>query len=223
LDIAVTEARPDPELDAFASPRATYDTVASAYAATVLDELSHKLLDRFAAAVADRSQCAGPVCDLGCGPGHIGAYLAKRGVRTVGIDLSTSMVAEARRAFPSLAFAQGDMTSLDQTDGTFTGMACFYALIHLPRPIVPVALREMSRTLAHGGHLLLAAHGGVGSLHADVMLEQPVSLDATLFELEELIDLVERAGFTILESHQREPYEEELATPRLYIWGTRRP
>jgi SAM-dependent methyltransferase len=202
--------------------------VASAYAATFVDELSHKpfdreLLSRFATAVADRSQSAGPVCDLGCGPGHIGAFLAEQGVRTVGLDLSAAMVLEAQRAFPALTFAQGDMRSPDQADGTFSGIACFYAIINLPRSVAPVALREMSRTLAPDGHLLLTVHGGIGSLHAGIMLEQPVSLDATLFELDELIGLVEQAGFTIRESHQRPPYPVELATPRLSVWGTRRP
>ena len=60
---------------------AKYDRVAEKYAAAFFDELERKpfdraLLDRFAAAVAGR----GRVCDVGCGPGHVGRYLAARGV-----------------------------------------------------------------------------------------------------------------------------------------------
>src|ERR1700722_15188900 len=66
----------DPRL--WADPASTYDKVASAYAATFLHELDHKpfdreILTRFAAATRGSSREGHPVCDLGCGPGHIGA------------------------------------------------------------------------------------------------------------------------------------------------------
>jgi hypothetical protein len=53
------------------------------------------------------------------------------------------------------------------------------------------------------------------------MLEHPVSLDATLFGLDELTGLVISAGFALVEAHERAPYGEELATPRLYVWASR--
>jgi SAM-dependent methyltransferase len=225
----VSEPRPgpDPNPEDFANPLATYDTVAANYAETFLAELSRKpfdraLLNRFAAVVEARATPSAPVCDIGCGPGHIGGHLADQGVPVVGIDLSAEMVAQARLAFPHLSFEQGDMTALDQPDGSFGAIVSFYAIIHLPRARLPIALAEMHRTLVESGELLLAAHGGTGSLHADAMLEHPVSLDATLFELEELTGLVETAGFAIREAHEREPYEAELATQRLYVWATRR-
>jgi SAM-dependent methyltransferase len=223
----MSEERPDPDASAFADPRPTYDTVAADYAVTFLDELSHKpfdraLLDRFAISLAPAAG-DGLVCDLGCGPGHIGAYLAAQGLRVMGVDLSSAMVETARGAFPDMTFAQGDMTALDQPDGAFAAITCFYAIIHLPRAVVPTALAEMYRTVLNGGALLLAAHGGEGSLHADVMLDHPVSLDATLFGLDELTGLVEAAGFSVVEAHERAPYEAELPTPRLYVWATRSP
>jgi hypothetical protein len=58
-------------------------------------------------------------------------------------------------------------------------------------------------------------------LHADVMLDQPVSLDATLFSLTELSALVERAGLNVVEARQRDPYESEHQTPRIYVWAAR--
>src|SRR5439155_15857605 len=80
---------------------AKYDRVAEKYAAAFFDELERKpfdraLLDRFAAAVAGR----GRVCDVGCGPGHVGRYLAARGVEVFGLDLSPRMVELARRLNP---------------------------------------------------------------------------------------------------------------------------
>jgi SAM-dependent methyltransferase len=220
-------SRGDIDPSQWADPAATYDNLASAYAHTFLHELDHKpfdreLLTRFAEATRDRSSASSPVCDLGCGPGQIGAFLADLGVVTLGVDLSAGMVAQARRCYPDLAFAQGDMTSLERADGTLAGIACFYSLIHLPRSIAPAALTEMHRVLISGGDLLVAVHGGQGTLHASQMLEQPVELDATLFSLSELSEMMEVAGFDVVEAHERAPYEHEHPTPRLYVWANRR-
>ena len=224
----MSEPVPGDDIDPakWADPAATYDKVASAYADRFLHELDHKpfdreLLTRFADNMRPRAGAEAPVCDLGCGPGHIGAFLADLGLDVVGVDLSEGMVAQARRSYPSLRFSQGDMTALDLPDRSLSGIACFYALIHIPRSRVPVALGEMHRVLAEEGALLVAVHGGRGTLHATEMLEQPVELDATLFTLSELTDLLGAAGFDLVESHERAPYELELATPRLYVWGTR--
>jgi SAM-dependent methyltransferase len=210
----------------WADPAATYDRVAPAYAARFLHELEGKpfdreILTRFATASGPGSGEGHPVCDLGCGPGHIGAFLAACGVDAVGIDLSSGMVAQARRAYPAMRVAQGDMTALDLPDGSFSGIVCFYALIHIPRAQVPTALSEMWRVLVRGGALLLAVHGGQGSLHADEMVGEPVDLDVTFFSLTELSALVQRAGFAVIEAHERAPYEMEHPTPRLYLRATK--
>jgi ubiquinone/menaquinone biosynthesis C-methylase UbiE len=210
----------------WADAAATYDTVASSYADTFLHELDHKpfdreLLTRFAEALRPQAGADAPVCDLGCGPGHIGAFLAALGVPVVGIDLSEGMVAQARRCHPTLHFSQGDMTALDLPDHALSGIACFYALIHIPRSLVPVALVEVRRVLVDGGALLVAVHGGQGTVHATEMLEHPVALDATLFSLPELTTLLESAGFGVVEAYERPPYELEHPTPRLYVWATR--
>jgi ubiquinone/menaquinone biosynthesis C-methylase UbiE len=221
-----SEPTPDIDPDLWADPAATYDAIASSYAEQFLHELDHKpfdrdLLVRFAEAVTPRADADHPVCDLGCGPGHIGAFLAERGLPVIGIDLSEGMVAQARSSFPELSFSQGDMTSLTLPDASLAGIVSFYALIHIPRSKVPTALAQMHRVLVEGGPVLLSVHGGTGSLHATKMVDQPVELDATLFALSELSGLLEAAGFDIIEAHQREPYEEEHPTPRLYVWATR--
>jgi SAM-dependent methyltransferase len=223
----MSEHRPDDvDPDRWADPAATYDVVAAAYAERFLHELDHKpfdraLLQRFAAAIGPVSSVAHPACDLGCGPGHIGAFLAAAGVKVVGIDLSAGMVAVARRSFPDVTFAQGDMTALSSPDRAFSAIVCFYALIHIPRARVPDALREMLRVLVPGGALLVAVHGGEGALHADQMAGLPADLDATLFSLGELSAMLGAAGFSVEEAQERAPYDGEHPTQRLYIWATR--
>jgi SAM-dependent methyltransferase len=196
--------------------RASYDAVAGAYAAEFFDELSRKpfdrdLLDRFAAGCEH-----GRVLDIGCGPGHVARYLRARGADASGLDLSPAMVELARELNPGLAFAVGDMRSLDEYRG-LRGIAAFYSLIHIRRPEVASVLEGFRDALSSDGRLLIAVHGGRGDIHRSEFLGRPVPFEATLFSLGEIVTLVESAGFWVDEAHQREPYQFEHPTPRVYV------
>jgi SAM-dependent methyltransferase len=199
---------------------ADYDRIAEPYADAFFDELERKpfdrdLLDRFARSVN------GPVCDLGCGPGHVTAYLALRGVRVVGVDLSPRMIDIARRRNPETRYEVGDMRRLDAATDSFGAILSLYALIHLQRDAVVPALREMYRVLRPAGRLLVACHKGQGEVHAEERFGQPVSLDATLFEPEELAGYVTDAGFQVDETLVRKPYDFEYQAEKIYLIATK--
>jgi SAM-dependent methyltransferase len=205
--------------------RESYDRVAPEYARRIFDELGHKpldrqLLDRFAASVRG----PWPVCDLGCGPGHVARYLHERGVQVVGVDLSPVMVEQARRLNPGIEFRQGDMRALDIGDASLGGIAAFYSIIHVPRPEVAVALGEMRRVLRPGGPLLLAFHVGDETLHLDEWWGERVSVDFHFFRPEALASLLRAAGFEVGEVIEREPYPGvEHQSRRAYIFASRPP
>ncbi len=48
------------------------------------------------------------ILDLGCGTGHLTAQIAQSGASVLGLDSSTSMIAQARQNFPGLKFALSD-------------------------------------------------------------------------------------------------------------------
>jgi SAM-dependent methyltransferase len=200
----------------------SYDRVAAEYAHRIFGELEHKpldrqLLDRF----AGRVQGLGPVCDLGCGPGHVARYLHERGVQVTGLDLSAEMVEQARLN-PGIEFRRGNMLSLDIEDGAWGGIAAFYSIIHVPRTEITVALAEMNRVLRPGGLLLLAFHVGDETMHLDEWWGQPVSLDFRFFRPEEMADSLRRAGFEVEEIVEREPYPDvEHPSRRAYIFARR--
>jgi SAM-dependent methyltransferase len=206
---------------AFNDVEDSYDRVAAEYSARIFGELEHKpfdrqLLDRF----AERIQGLGPVCDLGCGPGHVARYLHERGVRVTGLDLSAEMVEQARRLNPGMEFRQGNMLSLDFDGGAWGGIAAFYSIIHVPRSEIADALAEMKRVLRPGGLLLLAFHVGDETVHLDEWWGQSVSLDFRFFRPEEMAGSLRAAGFEVEEIVEREPYPDvEHQSRRAYIFA----
>ena len=193
----------------------SYDRVARHYAAEYFDELSRKpfdreLLDRFAESVS------GEVCEIGCGPGQIARYLKDRGVHISGIDLSEKMVAAACSLNADISFARGDMLALDFPDDSLSGIVSFYAIIHLKRDEITRALKEILRVLEPAGRLLISFHGGEGELHREEWYGEPVSIDVTLMTHDEMIGYLNAAGFSDAKILEREPYEFEYPTRRMY-------
>jgi ubiquinone/menaquinone biosynthesis C-methylase UbiE len=112
--------------------RQSYDAVAEEYAIGFRDELTSKPLDRaLLACLVEQAEDGVPIADLGCGPGHVAAWLADRGVATVDIDLSPAMIAVARRKYPQVEFREGDFLELPAADGEFAAVVAFYSIIHL--------------------------------------------------------------------------------------------
>lgn len=199
---------------------ASYDRVAEQFVCEFFEELKRKpfdrkLLDQFAGSLRDQ----GRVCEIGCGPGQIARYLRDHGVEICGIDLSPEMIKQARHLNPDIPFERGDMLALNLSAASLAGIVCFYAIIHLKREDVTRALKGMNRILKPGGKLLVSFHGGEGELHRDEWYDKPVSIDVTLLEKDEMANYLLAAGFEVERMVEREPYEFEYPTRRLYAFG----
>jgi SAM-dependent methyltransferase len=186
--------------------KAAYDAVATRYAelfGNVLETLpmERAMLTAFAELVQ-----AGPVADVGCGPGHVTAHLHALGPVTFGIDLSTEMVALARRAHPGLRFDEGSMTALDLADGALGGILANFSIIHTPPRQLPAVFTEFQRVLAPGGHLLLGFFAGDDPVPQE--FDHKVTL-AYRWSPDSLAELLRQAGFAEVARLLREPHEDE--------------
>jgi RimJ/RimL family protein N-acetyltransferase/SAM-dependent methyltransferase len=200
----------------------SYDAVAADYAAQFANELEHKPFDRkMLEWLIEKVDEIGPLCDMGCGPGQIAAYLHERGAESMGIDLSAEMVAQAQRLNPEIRFAQDDMLSLENVaDESLGGIAAFYSLIHIPRPSVVQALTQFKRVLRQNGVVLLAHHIGSQSVHRDEWFDKEVSLDFLFFETNEMKNYVTQSGLVLEEVVERDPYAEvEYPSRRAYMFA----
>jgi SAM-dependent methyltransferase len=198
----------------------SYDTVASAYEATFLDELDGKPQDR-AMLQEFIGATTGPIADLGCGPGQVGHFVRRHGRTVFGVDISTAMARLASRRLDGALV--GDLRQLPFVGGSLGGVVAFYSLIHLPREDVDVALAEIHRVLRPGGRLLLSAHEGRGLIEQQEFLGHAVPFVATLFSLDELLEAIRRSGLHLTMSRRRDPLDTEHQTGRLYVAAERPP
>ena len=204
--------------------RASYDAVAPAYAEALSDELARKPLDRalltaFAEQVREAGRGERRVWDVGCGPGHVTAFLAGLGLRAAGVDLSGEMTGQAAKRHPDLAFSTGSMTALPAADASWDGLVSFYSLIHMIDDAdLRAALAEFRRVLTGGGLLLLAVHAGEETRHLAEWFGAEVDVSFRFFDPAWLSAELERAGFAVESLTRRQPYPgAEVATPRAYI------
>jgi SAM-dependent methyltransferase len=206
------------------SVRRSYDAVAEEYAASFRDELTYKPLDRaLLGCLIEQTSDAGPIADIGCGPGHVSAWIASHGASAVGIDLSPGMVAAGRREYPQVEFREGDFLELPAADGEFGAAVAFYSIIHLDPDELPSALAEIRRVLRPGGRLLVAFHAGSEVRHSAQWWGHEVDLDFRFYQPDEVTEVMERAGFRVEAQLERTSYPEEVETRRAYLLARREP
>lgn len=129
----------------------------------LLDATRADLLERARRAPADffREHDLKPglrVLDAGCGTGdmlRIMAPLVAPG-SCVGIDVSETMIGEARRraeGMAGLSFTSGDVQALTFGDSAFDRVTATQVLVHVREP--GVALAELHRVLSPGGRIVI--------------------------------------------------------------------
>jgi SAM-dependent methyltransferase len=195
-----------------AATRHGYDSVALEYAAEIGDELAGKPLDRAMLGLLVELVGDGTIGDIGCGPGHVAAYLAGLGARVVGLDLSPAMCAVGRRQ-TTVPFAAAEMTKLPVRSQSLGLIVSLYAVIHLDRHARGAAYFEFARALRPGGHALVAFHtsdaqtpaGGVQTLTD--WWGHNVMLNFRYLDAAEEVELMAAAGLTLVARLDRAPYE----------------
>ncbi|MEU9124897.1 methyltransferase domain-containing protein [Streptomyces sp. NPDC048506] len=204
--------------------RRSYDAVAEEYRRRIGGELADKPLDRaLLAALVEQNEPGAPLADLGCGPGHVAAWLAERGVRPVGVDVSPEMVALARRAHPGAEFREGDLLDLPAEDGEFGAAVALYSVIHLHPAELRPAFAEMHRVLRPSALLLLAFHLGTEVRHLTEWWGHEVDVDFRFFEDDTVIEPLRAAGFAVEARMERTHYPQEAETRRGYVLARRLP
>lgn len=209
--------------DWLADTRTSYDTVAVSYADQLRDAIAggpylRAALGLFAESV--RATGGGPVADVGCGPGHVTAYLHGLGVDAFGIDLSPGMVDVARREHPGLRFEVGSMTDLDLPAASVAGLLSWWSLIHVPDDEVPTVLGHFHRILRPGGPLQVGFHvGDVSRLKTEGYGGHPMKVHVHRRQPDRVATWLRDAGFDV-EGHMLIVADED--RPQAILFARRR-
>jgi len=103
----------------------------------------------------ETSKKAKSVLDLGCGEGTRLAKLIKKGQRGYGIDISSKAISLAKKKYPGLNFAEGNLEKLPFEDESYDVVYSAFTFEHLENP--KQVLGEAIRVLKIGGKLLIVA------------------------------------------------------------------
>ncbi len=208
--------------------RASYDAVAERYAEEIAGELTTKPVDRALYRLFAELTGDGVVGDVGCGPGHITAYLAERGLRPLGVDPSPGMIEVARKRYPDLEFAVGSFAELPVADAGWAGAVAPYSIIHVPPGERPAAWAELARAIRTGGWLLVAFHietegQPAGSTHhAAEWWGHAVDLDFHFLDPARVAAELAESGFHLMARTDREPWPgSEYPSRRSYLLARR--
>jgi SAM-dependent methyltransferase len=200
-----------------------YEKTADKYHVNFKHEIEQKeydrlLLDKFSSLLNDNSI----ICDAGCGPsGHIGKYLADKGHKIIGIDISQKCIEIASSYNPDLIFKTMDMMNTNFDDASFDGILSFYSIIYTPKEFINRIFAEFNRIIKPNGKLLIVIKKGTdeGFINDDWYEGNKVYF--THFVESEIKEYFAANNFRLDFLDTREPYEFEFNVDRIYAIGTK--
>ncbi|MDO9091402.1 MAG: class I SAM-dependent methyltransferase [Rubrivivax sp.] len=105
--------------------------------------------------------------DFACGTGRITEQVVPFAKQSVAVDISPSMIEEARKKCPQTTFHLADLTTQNpDLGGSFDLVSSFRFFGNAQDELREGALRAITQRMAPGGHLLINSHRNPRALYA---------------------------------------------------------
>ena len=144
------------------------------------------------------STCPSTVLDVGCGPGHLTAYLRSLEVDAIGVDVVPEFIRHARATDPLGRYMFGSIHALPVAAGSVAGLLAWYSLIHVPPLVLDRVLAEFRRVMTPRGALVV----GFFESNNVATFEHKV-VAAHSWPVDEFVERLHRSGFSEVERLQR--------------------
>jgi ubiquinone/menaquinone biosynthesis C-methylase UbiE len=195
-----------------------YDRVAHEYAG--LEGESEWPRMRWLRKLLSKLEPGSPVLDLGCGSGDPADVEISKEHKVTGVDISQTQINLARQNVPVGHFLHGDAGSVKFPPTSFDAVISFYTLEHIPRKEHRAILRRIHKWLRVGGFLLISTEAGD---YDDVMGEWlGLPMFISCFDPETMKQMVNEAGFELLETAIETQVEQGNDIPYLWALGRKR-
>jgi len=201
--------------------RHAYNLAAQKYHELFHNELKEKAYDRnLLDSFGGKFDKGALICDAGCGPSvHIGRYLADKGMRVVGIDISDRCIEMAKALNPDMPFKREDIMKLSFGRDAFDGIISYYSIIHTPKKSVGKIFQEFHRVLKPNGYLLVAVKAGSEEGYVHELLGIKADIYFSYFHEKEIESYFKKAAFAVEYLERRNPYDFEIKNERIFAIG----
>jgi hypothetical protein len=148
-------------------------------------------------------------------------------MEVTGLDLSATMIEQARELHPDVSFVQGTFAvppmprGTDPRDPGWGLVTAWYAFVHLGQSEIAPTIASLAKVLCRGGYLAVATHVGNEIRHPGELFGEPTDLDFVEHDPEVIITAAQAAGLVDIEWYVRSPLPHEAQTRRLYLHGRR--
>jgi SAM-dependent methyltransferase len=192
----------------------TYDKIASQYCKktrqTKFLKWEEEYIKRMLGFISKQNPL---ILDAGCGDGRHCMIIDKLGAKAIGIDLSDSMLTEAKTLYPEGDFRKMDFRTLDFENGFFDGIWVSGSIYHVPKASLPGVIGEIRRVIKEKGIAAINFKIGEG----EGMETNPKSFSGSpryfaYYSKDEMQKIFDRYGFKSIKSCF---YPEEIFGDRL--------
>jgi len=140
--------------------------------------------------------------DIGCGTGFSSGYFAKEGMEVEGSDLSSNMIAIAKRNYPALFFSVADMRKFaphKTADAVWAG----YSMFHFSQDNFEETINTIKTYLKPGGIFGLVMQEGEGEVEIPEPFLPSQKIYIHLYTESELHTILEKYGFEVVERRRK--------------------
>jgi ubiquinone/menaquinone biosynthesis C-methylase UbiE len=135
--------------------------------------------------------------DFACGTGRVTEQVAAMATESVGVDISPTMIEEARRKCPRTRFELVDLTAQDPDLGTFDLITSFRFFGNAQDGLRDAVLAALTRRLDRDGHLVINSHRNPRALFARLQRLTGGGASGMDLHLPKLRALLQRHGLRV--------------------------
>ena len=139
--------------------------------------------------------------DFACGTGRITGTVAPMCSEAVGVDISPSMIEQARRKIPTAQFVLADLTRADVDLGQFDLVTSFRFFGNAQHDLRLAVMKTLYRVLRPGGHLIINSHRNPHSLAALLHAATGGGFEGMDLHYFKVKSLLRDCGFEVVQAH----------------------